>query len=171
MHPVVIRPLAGDAGPLEAPGNPALAQRFHFWRGESGRRYACTVFTDGAVPAHERFVALYIRVDGTKRAVIAVDACINRPSLPVDADEIHIHLTDNDDSLAAITNDLSALAEPASRKIGTFSNLPVFAIGKRLEPRGTLQLRSIALYKRAASHSNVASRMPSASSSFTVAST
>jgi len=171
MHPVVIRSFAGDAGPLEAPGNPALARRFHFWRGGSGHRYACTVFTGRSVPAHERFVALYVRVEDSRRVVIAVDACLDHPSLPVDADEIHIHLTDDDDSLAAITSDLSALAQPTPREIGTFSSLPVFAIGKRLEPQGTLQLRSVALYKRAANHSNVASRIPSASSSFTVAST
>lgn len=171
MHPLVIRTLAGDAGPLEASGNPALAQRFHFWRGESGRRYACTVFTNDPVPAYERFVALFVRKEGTKRSVVAVDGCINRASLPVDSDEVHIHLAEDDESLTAITRDLSALAEPAPREIGTFSSLPVFAIGKRLEPRGAVQLRTVALYKRAANHSNVASRIPSASSSFTVAST
>ena len=164
MHPVVIRPLAGDAGPLKAPGNPALAQRFHFWRGESGRRYACTVFMGGSVPAYERFVALFVRREDAKRTVIAVDACVNRPSLPVDSDEVHIHLAEDDESLASIVRDLSALTEPAPREIGTFSSLPVFAIGKRLEPRGTLQLRSVSLYKRAASHTKVASRIPSASS-------
>ena len=56
-------------------------------------------------------------------------------------------------------------------EIGTFSDLPVYAIGKGLESRGKIKLRSFALYKRAANHSNVASRMPSASSSFTVANT
>ena len=71
---------------------------------------------------------------------------------------------------AAAYRDLAALAGPP-REIGTFSDLPVYAIGKGLEPRGRLQLSTVALYKRAANHSNVASRMPSISNSFTVAST
>jgi len=154
-----------------SPTNPGLAERFHFWRGVSGRRYACTVFANEAIPAYECFVALFVQRDRAKRTVIAVDVSVNCPILPVDADEIHIHLTENAETLVAALRDLSALAEPAPREVGTFSRLPVFAIGKKLEPRGTIQLRNVALYKRAANHSNVASRIPSASSSFTVAST
>ncbi len=171
MLPIVIRSPAGDAGPLSSPNNPALADRFHFWRGASGRRYACTVFTGGLIPAYEKFVALFVQCDRGKRRVIAVDVSLIRSVLPVNADEIHIHLAEDDETLATVMRDLSVLAEPTPREIGTFSSLPIFAIGKKLEARGTVQLRSIALYKRSANHSNVASRMPSASSSFTVAST
>ena len=63
------------------------------------------------------------------------------------------------------------IAIAAPREIGTFSKLPVFAIGKGLQPCGSIQLRAVPLFKRAASHSNVASRIPSVSNSFTVAST
>jgi hypothetical protein len=171
MQHFVIRSLAGDAGPLSSPANPALAKRFHFWRGVSGRRYACTVFANEPIPAYGCFVALFVQREKTKRRVIAVNISVDHPVLPVDADEIHIHLAENTETLVAAMRDLSALAEPAPREVGTFSRLPVFAIGKKLEARGTVQLRNVALYKRAASHSNVASRMPSASSSFTVAST
>lgn len=171
MHPITIRPLAGDAGPLNAPGNPSMAERFHFWRGESGRRYACTVFADEPIPAYERYVALFIRRQNAKRIVLAVDCSMKRSTAPVGFDEIHVHLAEDDDALASIMRDLSILAEPVAQEIGTFSNLPVFAIGKQLEPRGTIQLCAVALFKRAANHSNVASRIPSVSSSFTVAST
>jgi len=98
MFPIVIRSLAGDAGPLSSP-NPALADRFHFWRGASGRRYACTVFTGEPIPAYERFVVLFVKSDKEKRRVMAVDVYPNWPVLPMDADEIHIHLTEDDEML------------------------------------------------------------------------
>lgn len=171
MYPIAIRPRAGDAGQLHAPGNPSIARRFHFWRGESGQRYACTVFAGEPVPAYERYVALYVRKEGTTRAVIAVDGSMRHATVPTSFDEIHIHLVEDDDALASTARDLAVLAEPRAHEIGTFSSLPVYAVGKQLEPRGTIQLRTVALFKQAANHSNVASRIPSVSSSFTVAST
>jgi len=102
--------------------------------------------------------------------VIAVDVALDPRPLPIGFDEVHLHLAGDDEALASAYRDLSALAGPP-REVGTFSDLPVYAIGKGLEPRGRVKLRPVALYRRAASHSNVASRMPSASSSFTVAST
>ncbi|HLL28226.1 MAG TPA: hypothetical protein VKT73_11355 [Xanthobacteraceae bacterium] len=170
MHPILIRSKAGDAGPFSAPGHPALARRFHFWRGASGHRYACSVFAPEAAPAFDGFVALFVRREGDKRDVIAVDVALDPARLPADCNEIHLHLAGEDQALADIYRDLSALAGPP-RAVGTFSDLPVYAIGKGLEPRGRVKLGAYALYKRAANHSNVASRMPSASSSFTVAST
>jgi len=171
MYPITIRPLAGDAGPLTAP--PSMAERFHFWRGRSGRRYAFTVF-NREVPAFERFVALYVRREGEDRIVVAVGT-MKQSGFSGDFDEVHVHLTQDDGTLIEAMEDLAALARPAPREIGTFSNLPVFAIGKGaekgLEPCGRIQLRAVPLFKRAASHSNVASRIPSVSSSFTVAST
>lgn len=172
MHPIVIRSLAGDAGPLTAP--PAMAERFRFWRGQSGRRYACTVFTSLPLPAFEQFVALYVKRDGQERTVIAVRT-MKDPAFKDSFDEVHIHLTGDEDALAAAIEDLAVLVQPAPREIGTFSKLPVFAIGKGgvkgLEPCGSIQLRAVPLFKRAANHSNVASRIPSVSNSFTVAST
>jgi hypothetical protein len=169
MHPFVIRSKAGDAGAFFAPDHPALARRFHFWRGASGHRYACSVYVPDGVPDFDRYVALCIRRDGEERTVLAVDVALDRgPAMA--ADEIHLHLAADDASLAEALRDLSALARPR-QEIGSFSDLPVFAIGKGLEPRGRVKLGAYALLKRAASHSNVASRIPSASSSFTVAST
>ena len=167
MHPITIRPLAGDAGALTAP--PAMAERFHFWRGQSGRRYAFTVFAHGGVPAFEQYVALFVKREGQDRVIVAIGT-MKQPFTGF-FDEIHVHLTENESDLVAVFEDLSVLAKPAPREIGTFSNLPVFSIGKRLEPCGTIQLRAVPLFKRAASHSNVASRIPSVSNSFTVAST
>jgi hypothetical protein len=172
MHPIVIRSLAGDAGPLTAP--PAMAERFRFWRGQSGRRYACTVFTSMPLPAFEQFVALYVKRDGQERTVVAVGT-MKDPAFKGDYDEVHVHLTGDEEALATAIEDLAVLAKPAPREIGTFSNLPVFAIGgesaKGLQPCGSIQLRAVPLFKRAANHSNVASRIPSVSNSFTVAST
>src|SRR5262249_27318056 len=148
----------------------ALARRFHFWLGASGHRYACSVYAPGRVPDFDRVVALYIRRDGEKRTVLAVDVALDDGRTMAEADEIHLHLAADDAALAAAYRDLAALALPR-REIGSFSDLPVYAIGKGLEPRGRVQLGAYALYRRAANHSNVASRMPSASSSFTVAST
>lgn len=172
MHPIVIRSLAGDAGPLTAP--PAMAERFRFWRGQSGRRYACTVFTSLPLPAFEQFVALYVKREGGERVVVAVGT-MKDAAFKGSFDEVHVHLTGDEDGLAAAVEDLAVLAKPAPREIGTFSKLPVFTVGKvsgkGLQPCGSIQLRAVPLFKRAASHSNVASRIPSVSNSFTVAST
>jgi hypothetical protein len=170
MRPILIRSKAGDAGALFAPSHPALARRFHFWRGASGQRYACSVYAADSVPVFDRFVALFIRRAGEARDVAAVDVALDPSRVPADCDEIHLHLVGDDEALAAAYRDLAALAQPA-REVGTFSDLPVYVVGKGLEPRGRVKLGAYALYRRAASHSNVASRMPSASSSFTVAST
>jgi len=170
MHPIMIRSKAGDAGPFSAPSHPALARRFHFWHGASTHRYACSVFAPEGIPAFDCFVALFVRREEDKRSVIAVDVALDPRPLPIGFDEVHLHLAGDDEALASAYRDLSALAGPP-REVGTFSDLPVYAIGKGLEPRGRVKLRPVALYRRAANHSNVASRMPSASSSFTVAST
>jgi hypothetical protein len=170
MHPIMIRSKAGDAGPFSAPSHPALARRFHFWHGASGHRYACSVYAPEGIPDFDCFVALFVRRAGEKRDVVAVDVGLDARRQPAAFDEIHLHLAGDEEALVSAYRDLSALADPP-REVGTFSELPVYAIGKGLEPRGRVKLGAFALYKRAASHSNVASRMPSASSSFTVAST
>jgi hypothetical protein len=170
MRPFVIRSKAGDAGAFFAPAHPALSRRFHFWRGASGQRYACRVYAPDGVPDFDRYVALSIRRDGEKRTVLAVDVALDRGPPMAEADEIHLHLPADDASLAEAFRDLSALVLPR-HEVGSFSDLPVYAIGKGLEPRGRVKLGAYALLKRAANHSNVVSRMPSASSSFTVANT
>src|SRR5438477_10995460 len=132
MRPIVIRSKAGDAGPFEAPSHPALARRFHFWHGGSGHRYACSVYAAEAAPVFASFVALFIRREGEKRDVIAVDVALDQVSTGFD--EIHLHLAADDEALASAYRDLSALSGP--REVGIFSDLPIYAIGRGLEPRG-----------------------------------
>jgi hypothetical protein len=143
---MVIRSPAGDAGALAAPGFPALTRRFHFWRGASGRRYPFSVFEPGRLPAYERAIALFVRRDGR---VVGVAAGLSDKTV-LAADEVHVHLAENGAALAAAFRDLSALLAPAE---------PVHVA------------RILPFHRRAAIHSNVSSRMPSASISFTVAST
>jgi hypothetical protein len=168
MQPISIRSLAGDAGPLTAP--PAMAERFHFWRGQSGQRYAFTVFAKGVPAAFEHYAALFVKRDGDERIVVAV-ANSTKVSPAIEFDEIHVHLSEDEISLGLVMEDLAVLVKPRVREVGTFSNLPVYAIGKGLEPRGVIQLRAVPLFKRAANHSNVLSRIPNVSNSFTVAKT
>ena len=147
---LLIRPLTGDAGPLAAPENSALAGRFHFWRGASGRRYVCSVFPPERLPAYERAIALFVR-KGTSQ-VVGVAAGFADRSAVAEADEVHVHLAKDGAVLAAAFRDLSALIAPA-------------------KPAPIRLTRILPFHSRAASHSSVSSRMPSASSSFTVAST
>jgi hypothetical protein len=148
MQDIVIRPLAGDAGPLAAPENSALSSRFHFWRGASGRRYVCSVFPPERLPAYERAIALFVGKNGEVVGVAA--GCADKSAL-ADADQVHVHLASDGAALAAAFRDLSALIEARPAPIQVARILP--------------------FHSRAASHSSVSSRMPSASISLTVAST
>ena len=150
MQDILIRPLAGDAGPLAAPKNSALSSRFHFWHGASGRRYVCSVFPPERLPAYERAIALFVRKGD--RQVVGVAAGLADRSALAEADEVHVHLAKDGAALAAAFRDLSALITPSK------------AAPMRVA-------RVLPFQSRAASHSSVSSRMPSASSSFTVAST
>lgn len=150
MQNILIRPLAGDAGPLAAPENSALSSRFHFWRGASGRRYVCSVFPPERVPAYERAIALFVRRgDGQ---VVGVAAGLADRSALAETEEVHVHLAKDGPALAAAFRDLSALLAP-------------------MKPAPVRLARILPFHSRAASHSSVSSRMPSASISFTVAST
>jgi hypothetical protein len=149
MQDILIRPLAGDAGPLSAPQNSALASRFHFWRGASGRRYVCSVFPPERVPAYERTIVLFVRNNGE---VVGVAAGLADRSAVAEADAVHVHLAKDGEALAAAFRDLSALIAPA-------------------KPAPMRVARILPFQSRAASHSSVSSRMPSASISFTVANT
>ena len=150
MQNILIRPLAGDAGSLAAPENSALASRFHFWRGASGRRYVCSVFPPERIPAYERAIALFVQRDSRK--IVGVAAGLADKSALADADEVHVHLAKDGEALAAAFHDLSALIAPA-------------------KPASIRAARILPFQSRAASHSSVSSRMPSVSSSLTVAST
>jgi hypothetical protein len=104
-------PLAGYAGVLEAARHPALADRFHFWRGASGSRYACTRFQLPRLPAYENAILLFVRRRGGEPAVLGVHSGTKNVSLPYGTDEIHIHLVQGGDGeMRAAFEDLSALA-------------------------------------------------------------
>jgi hypothetical protein len=83
--------LPGYAGALAA-RHPDLAGRFHFWRGASGRRYACTRFALGDLPAYEDAVALFVRHRGDDTVVLGIGSLTAKSAIPFGTDEVHVHL-------------------------------------------------------------------------------
>lgn len=101
--------LPGYAGPLEAARHPELANRFHFWRGASGHRYACTRFTLARLPAYENAVYLHVRRRAGEAEVLGVSTN-GKLTLPYGTDEVHVHLVQGDEeAVQAAFEDLSAL--------------------------------------------------------------
>jgi hypothetical protein len=84
--------LPGYAGALEAARHPDLAGRFHFWRGASGRRYACTRFEPNDLPAYEDAVALFVRRRGEDTVVLGIGSLTAKSVIPFGTDEVHVHL-------------------------------------------------------------------------------
>ena len=102
----------GYAGPLQATRDPALADKFHFWRGISGQRYACTRFPVGDVPAYEDAVALFVRHTHQGPAIIGAAPGHRANSVPYATDEVHIHLVRGGvDGVMEAYRDLAALIE------------------------------------------------------------
>jgi hypothetical protein len=100
----------GYEGALEATRHPALANRFHFWRGPSGRRYACTLFGVDTAPAYDQAIALFVRRGRFEPRVIAVSAGVDGNMAPPETDEIHIHLVQGGpDALVFALRDLAGL--------------------------------------------------------------
>ena len=100
----------GYAGPLHAIRSPALANRFHFWRGASGRRYACTRFPANRPPAYEDAVALFVRRRGGSADLLGLSAAPGCPIVPLGTEEIHLHIAGGGaEALAAAIEDLSLL--------------------------------------------------------------
>jgi len=100
----------GYAGALNAARHPELSNRFHFWRGASGRRYACTMFPVNAAPCYDDSVALFVRRRRTGPVLVSVGAGIDAMSAPPDVDEIHVHLVQGGtDALTIALRDLSGL--------------------------------------------------------------
>lgn len=103
----------GYAGPLHAARHPALANRFHFWRGLSGRRYASTRFPANRPPAYADAVSLFVRRRGGETVVLGVSAIAGSPVIPLGTEEIHLHIVrDGPEALQATFEDLSALVAP-----------------------------------------------------------
>lgn len=110
----------GYAGALHTSRHPALADRFHFWRGASGRRYAFTRFLLHRPPAYEHSVSLFVRRRGTEISVLAASGKPGAPVVPLGADEIHVHLVQGGtEALEKVLADLAALVvrRPAPRPI------------------------------------------------------
>ena len=150
---------AGYEGPLRTVRHSALAERFRFWRGASGRRYVCSVFSPQTAPAYETSVALHVRRTPGGPVVVAVQAGNDARPVPA-ADEVHIHLVRNEaDGLDRATADLAALVAPA---IESDWQLILTCLPQGVRPRR---------HTRVASHSNAWSRMPSSENSLAVAST
>ena len=102
--------LPGYAGALHAARHSDLADRFHFWRGASGHRYACTRFPLNRLPGYEDAIALFVRRRGEEAMVIGIAPLANKPAIPFGTDEVHVHLVrDGAESLNVALKDLSAL--------------------------------------------------------------
>jgi hypothetical protein len=100
----------GYAGALHATRHPALADRFHFWRGGSGRRYAFTRFPVNRPPVYENSVSLFVRRRGFDISVLSASSAPGAPVVPLGADEIHIHLVQGGaQAVEEALRDLSAL--------------------------------------------------------------
>lgn len=112
----------GYAGALCATRHPALAERFHFWRGASGRRYACTRFPPDEAPAYEDGVALFVRRIGGNPVVIDARAGLDAMHcVSTLAHEVHVHIVlDRAIAVGDVLRDLRALVETPSfdREIG-----------------------------------------------------
>jgi hypothetical protein len=103
--------LPGYAGLLQAGRHSALANRFHFWRGLSGRRYACTRFPAGRVPEYAGAVSLFVRRSGNTFDLIGASVDPGCPVIPLGTDEVHLHIVDGGaDPLESVLRDLSPLA-------------------------------------------------------------
>ena len=102
--------LPGYAGPLAA-AHPALMNRFHFWRGLSGRRYACTRFPAGRVPEYAGAVALFVRRAGSTFDVLGMSTTPGCPVVPLGTDEVHLHIIDGGlHAIDAALRDLAPLS-------------------------------------------------------------
>jgi hypothetical protein len=104
---------AGYEGPLQTRRR-ALAERFCFWRGASGRRYVCSVFSPGAVPPYSPSVAVHVCSGPLGPRVVGVTAGGDVEPLP-GADEVHLHLVRGGrEALAQALRDLGALVATAT---------------------------------------------------------
>jgi hypothetical protein len=94
---------AGASAPLRALAGEALAARFRFWRGASGRRAIFSIFDRQSCPAYEHVVAMIVArdPDGERRIMFIGDTgCFPELALaramkeiPVASEiEFHFHL-------------------------------------------------------------------------------
>jgi hypothetical protein len=110
--------LPGYAGPLQAGRHPALANRFHFWRGLSGHRYACTRFPAGRVPEYGGAVSLFVRRSGSTFELLGASIVPGCPVIPLGTDEVHLHIVDDGvEAIESVLRDLYPLAVNDGRQV------------------------------------------------------
>jgi hypothetical protein len=84
---------AGASAPLRALAGEALAARFRFWRGASGRRAIFSIFDRQSCPAYEHVVAMIVArdPDGERRIMFIGDTgCFPELALARAAKEIPV---------------------------------------------------------------------------------
>jgi hypothetical protein len=109
-------PRASEAGPLRSAAEAGLAERFHGWRGRSGRRYVVSVYAADQAPDYADAVVLHVARSGHGRRIVSVGIG-PRGVAPAGVDEVHVHLLARDDmERAAVVDDLRQPLErgPAS---------------------------------------------------------
>ena len=105
--------LPGYAGALHTARHSVLANRFHFWRGLSGRRYACTRFPISHVPAYPSSIALFVRRSVGTPLIVGASATPGCPVIPLGTEEVHLHIVQGSvEALDAALQDLVVLAVP-----------------------------------------------------------
>ena len=77
---------------------PALAQRFHVWRGTSGRRYVVSAYAPSTMPDYRDVIALAVGRGRNGRLAILGAAVTGEDPLALfpGAEEIHLHLLAQD---------------------------------------------------------------------------
>ncbi len=77
---------------------PALAQRFHVWRGTSGRRYVVSAYAPSTVPDYRDVIALAVGRGRNGRLAILGAAVTGEDPVALfpGAEEIHLHLLAQD---------------------------------------------------------------------------
>jgi hypothetical protein len=110
--------LPGYAGLLQAGRHRALANRFHFWRGLSGRRYACTRFPAGRVPEYAEAVSLFVRRSGSTYELLGASIVPGCPVIPLGTDEVHLHIVEEGvEVIESVLRDLCPLAASYGRPV------------------------------------------------------
>jgi hypothetical protein len=117
--PEAVLSKGSHVGPLSAATEIGLAERFHAWRGRSGRRYVVSVYPAGSAPDYPDAVVLHVVRRGGRRQIASLGLA-SRGAVPPGVDEIHLHLLAQDDGArAGVIADLG----PA-KEAGAVSALP-----------------------------------------------
>jgi hypothetical protein len=119
------------------PADTALAQRFWYWRGASGRAYIHSIYSRQLCPRLAGAIYLIVDASGASRQVISVGRLSADGTLPEDRrpghaiEEIHVHLLARDFTAAEqIASDLRAALHSEERPV---SNMRAVTVAVQLE--------------------------------------